>query len=133
MNVWLKEQVQNRKQAGLLALFLVILASGIITLCLVGASDARLFGRMRVVPTKAGASEKIPAAAGPMQTEAQSLSGKLSYEQFRSAELRYCGYLGRLNIHAAPDETTEILGHLVYKDPVQAFFQEQHGYVKRCV
>lgn len=60
MNVWLKEQVQNRKQAGLLALFLVILAGGIITLCLVGASDARLFGRMRVVPTKAGASEEIP-------------------------------------------------------------------------
>lgn len=132
MNVWLKEQVQNRKQAGLLALFLVILASGIITLCLVGASDARLFGRMRVVPTKAKASEEIPAAAGPMQTEAQSLSGKLSYEQFRSGELRYCGYLGRLNIHAAPDETTEILGHLVYKDPVQAFFQEQNGYVKIC-
>ena len=65
MNVWLKEQVQNRKQAGLLAL-----VSGdpcernYHPLCLVGASNARLFGRMRVVPTKAEASEKIPAAAG---------------------------------------------------------------------
>ena len=122
MKAWLKEQIKDRKQAGLLALFAVILAGGIAALCFAGSSFVCSFGRIRAAQTKAEDG----------LTQSKASSGKLSYEQFQSGTQMYCGYLGRLNVHAGPDSASEVLGHLVYKDPVQVFIQEQNGYVRVC-
>ena len=124
MKAWLKEQIKDRKQAGLLALFAVILAGGIAALCLAGSSAVCSFGRIRAAQTRAEAADRL--------TQSEASSGKLSYEQFQSGTQMYCGYLGRLNVHAGPDSASEVLGHLVYGDPVQVFIQEQNGYVRVC-